>query len=183
MRPKMWLVAMFVVGFVLGCSSERHGATQNPEGAPDGDVTNDASGDAGPARCAASGKAAPVRRDDPSTCAATTGAPGLTDQCTTDDQCAGGTACGCASDFFGNALHTNTCVDAQCRVDSDCGVGNVCSPSFSGHCGSLTGYFCHSSADECLASGDCCADPARPTCQYSTQLGHWACQAVIVCNG
>src|SRR5207342_512579 len=85
-------------------------------------------------------------------CAAS-GLPG-TDQCMTDDDCAAGTACGCATQFRGNAIHTNTCVQAQCRVDSDCGPGGTCSPSESGYCSSLTGYFCHKPTDTCVTDAD-----------------------------
>ncbi|HET6151064.1 MAG TPA: hypothetical protein VFH68_26245 [Polyangia bacterium] len=141
------------------------------------DAGGDAAGEGDGARCGAV-PAVPLRRHDPTTCAATP----LIDQCTTDQQCPAGEACGCAADFYGNVAHTNVCVTAQCRLDSDCGPGGVCSPSFTGHCGSLTGYYCHSAADECLGQSDCC-DRARPSCQYSPELGHWACQATIVCNG
>lgn len=105
------------------------------------------------------------------------------DQCLTDTDCASGMACGCAAEFHGNAFHTNACVSSQCRVDSDCGQGGACSPSYSGYCGSLTGYYCHSPADTCAANADCNCDPARPLCRYQATLGHWSCQAIIICNG
>lgn len=182
MRARTWIVAAFIAGFLWGCSSEKHQTTQNPEGAPDGNVANDTGGDVDRSRCTGI-PAQPAHRRDPTTCAASAGGPGLSDQCTTDDQCPPGAACGCATDFSGNAIHVNVCMNTGCRVDSDCGPGGVCSPSFTGHCSSLTGYYCHSAADDCTGHSDCCVDPARQACQYSPELGHWTCQAVIPCNG
>ena len=104
------------------------------------------------------------------------------DACLTDSDCPTGQACGCANQFGGNAIHTNACVAARCRVDADCGrsVG-ICSPA-KGGCGSLTGYYCHSGADTCITDADCC-DPGTPSCQYQPTLGHFACQASVGCNG
>lgn len=107
----------------------------------------------------------------------------IVDQCLTDGDCTNGMACGCASDFGGNAMHTNRCVLTQCRVDADCGQDGACSPSHAGPCSSLTGYYCHSSADTCSANADCTCDPDRPACLYQPTLGHWACQARIICSG
>jgi hypothetical protein len=104
------------------------------------------------------------------------------DQCLTDSECPSGQACGCASEFGGNAIHTNACVPAQCRIDSDCGrsVG-ICSPA-KGYCGGLLGYYCHAAGDACITDADCC-DNSAPSCQYQPMLGHFACQAAIGCNG
>jgi hypothetical protein len=107
-------------------------------------------------------------------------------QCLTDSDCPTGTACGCANQFGGNAIHTNTCVPSQCRVDSDC-EGGVCSPSSGAYCGSLTGFYCHSAADTCETNADCCGgdggEPEFMQCVYDTTLGHFACQAAMVCAG
>jgi hypothetical protein len=104
------------------------------------------------------------------------------DQCLTDSDCPSGQACGCAGQFGGNAIHTNACVPAQCRVNSDCdrSVG-ICSPT-KGYCGNLLGYYCHTAEDSCITDADCC-DQSIPSCQYQPSLGHFACQAAIGCNG
>ncbi len=104
------------------------------------------------------------------------------DACLTDSDCPTGEACGCSSDFGGNAIHTNTCIPAQCRIDSDCGPGGICSPYRSDFCNSLSGYYCHSAADECTTNANCC-DPDKPSCKYQPTLGHFACEAVTACNG
>ena len=182
MRGRAWIAGAFIAGVMSGCSSEKHQTTQNLEGIPDGDVAGDGGGEVDGSRCSGV-PALPTHRRDPVTCSASAVPAGISDQCTTDDQCQAGTACGCATDFHGNAIHVNMCVSAGCRVDGDCGPGGVCSPSFTGHCGSLAGFYCHSAADECTGHGDCCVDPARQACQYSPELGHWTCQAAIPCNG
>jgi hypothetical protein len=105
------------------------------------------------------------------------------DQCLTDGDCPNGTACGCSDAFRGNAMHTNLCISATCRVDADCGPSGVgvCSGMTGGACGGLSGFICRSAADTCHADADCCS--AAPSCQYQPTLGHWACQAISVCNG
>jgi hypothetical protein len=103
------------------------------------------------------------------------------DGCLSDTDCGAGQACVCADMLRGNIFHTNRCMDTSCRVDADCGAGGLCSPSYSSHCSSLGGYYCHTAADTCRTNADCCGD--APTCLYQAPLGHWACQAVIVCNG
>jgi hypothetical protein len=109
-------------------------------------------------------------------------------QCLTDDDCATGEVCACASQIRGSttgvgALVTadNRCVASNCRVDADCGSGGVCSADYSARCGTLSAYFCHSAADTCQTDADCCGD--TPLCGYQPALGHWACQAWGVCNG
>ena len=103
------------------------------------------------------------------------------DQCQVDADCATGTACRCAAEQHGNIVGTNSCVPSGCRVDADCGPGGTCSPDYSGWCGSLSGYECHSATDTCRSDADCCGDP--PECDYQPELGHWACAALTVCNG
>lgn len=105
------------------------------------------------------------------------------DQCLTDSECATGMACGCATDFGGNAIHTNLCLVSGCRVDADCGAGSTCSPSHSTFCGSLTGFYCHAATDTCTTDADCCGDSTRPACRYQPALGHWACDARGFCAG
>jgi hypothetical protein len=91
-------------------------------------------------------------------------------------------ACACSSQLGGgNARSGNLCITTGCRLDSDCGPGGVCSASNGNRCGGLQGFYCHSAADTCLTSSDCCG--STPLCVYQATLGHWACQAVTVCNG
>jgi hypothetical protein len=104
------------------------------------------------------------------------------DACLTDSDCPSGQACGCSTQFGGNAIHTNACIPAECRVNTDCGSGGICSPAQIGYCGSLSGYYCHSTADTCTTAADCC-DRSTPACEYEPTLGHFACQANSVCGG
>ncbi len=104
------------------------------------------------------------------------------DECNTDGDCAEGFGCACAADYYGgNGIHGNLCVPAQCRVDADCKAPGVCSPTLSGACRSLVGYYCHSPADTCNTDADCCADTSR--CEYQPALGHWSCTAEVGCSG
>jgi len=103
------------------------------------------------------------------------------DACLVDGDCPTGEACGCSNMFRGNIAQANRCVMSSCRVDADCGPGGVCSPSFSARCGGLAGFYCHSAADSCQTDTDCCG--STPQCRYQPTLGHWACQAIVVCNG
>jgi hypothetical protein len=106
------------------------------------------------------------------------------DSCHQDSDCDPGSACACAADYYGgNALHGNLCIKANCRIDADCqrAGGTACSPSYGERCGATTGYFCHSKLDTCQSNSDCCGQ--LQTCLYAPELGHWACQAVTVCNG
>jgi hypothetical protein len=101
--------------------------------------------------------------------------------CLVDSDCPRGQACECLN-ANPNVPGGNRCVSAQCRVDSDCGANGVCSADYSSPCGRVAvGYFCHSPADTCSTSSDCCGD--TPTCAYQSALGHWACQAVAPCTG
>ena len=110
------------------------------------------------------------------------------DQCLTDGDCAAGSACGCASQFGGNAIHTNLCVPTGCNVDADCPSG-LCSPANGGYCGGFTSYHCRSAADTCASQSDC---PATKTdagfsfpnsCSYVPSVGHWQCTPLTVCAG
>jgi len=104
------------------------------------------------------------------------------DACLVDGDCPAGSTCGCAADYYGgNGGHVNLCFPSPCRVDSDCGASGVCSPSFSGYCGALTGFYCHSTADTCNTDADCCG--STTACRYQPALGHWACQNTQVCSG
>ena len=180
MTSKVWTVGMISLGVIVACSSEKPG-TGDPNVV---DAASDAAGGADVGSGCALLASPLAHRSEAVTCPATASPDAaIVDQCLTDDQCATDTACACASEFHGNAIHTNQCVPAQCRVDSDCGAAGTCSPSSSGHCGSLTGLFCHTPADTCASNADCCGDSSRPLCGYQAELGHWACQAVIVCNG
>ena len=104
------------------------------------------------------------------------------DECYADSDCPSGSLCACASEFGGGSrVPSNMCMATQCRLDSDCGQGEVCSPSYGGGCATLQGFYCHTSADECLTNSDCCE--STPTCGYEPSLGHWACQQATICAG
>jgi hypothetical protein len=104
------------------------------------------------------------------------------DACLWDKDCPDGQACGCASQFNGNAIHTNRCIPTGCRSNKDCGEKGVCSASVSSAaCGGFDGYYCHTPDDRCNTAVDCCT--SLPICAYQPALGYWACQAGPVCSG
>ena len=100
------------------------------------------------------------------------------DACEHDTDCTGG-PCAChGSPYTGGA--GNTCVMGNCRVDSDCGAGGYCSPTYSTNgCGSLGGYYCHTAADQCIDDSDC-AGSGLEVCAYSS--GNWQCQQQVLCQ-
>ncbi len=106
------------------------------------------------------------------------------DTCVQDSDCHSGTLCACSgSPFLGNA--GNSCVAGNCRVDADCGAKGYCSPSaYPQGCGSLGGYYCHTSADQCTNDSDC-AKRSLPDganiCVYSTADQRWECQPELFC--
>jgi hypothetical protein len=76
----------------------------------------------------------------------------------------------------------NTCVQGNCRVDSDCGPG-YCSPSVdSNGCTGLVGYYCHTPSDECIDDADCSMKNGPMGCMYSTAQGRWTCQTIALCG-
>ena len=68
------------------------------------------------------------------------------------------------------------CCDGFCRPSDPQNPASpkVCQPPTSGTCSGIS--------EKCATDADCC-DPSRPLCRYQTELGHWACQGIIVCNG
>jgi hypothetical protein len=111
------------------------------------------------------------------------------DQCLADSDCTAGAVCGCASQFGGNAIHTNLCVASTCRVDADC-ASMLCSPAYTGYCGSLAGYHCRSAADTCRTDADCASIKSGDAgftlpsqCSYEPTVGHWQCAPATVCMG
>ena len=71
----------------------------------------------------------------------------------------------------------------NCRVDADCGAGNFCSAShpLCSRGGGHSGFYCHTSKDECWRDEDC-PRPEKQSyfgtsanCQYAPQRGRWVC--------
>ncbi len=110
------------------------------------------------------------------------------DQCLSDGDCPAGSACGCASQFGGNAMHNNECLVSTCRVDADCASG-LCSPAYGQGCAGLAGYYCHSAADTCCTDADCASQKSESgfdltdRCNYGPTVGHWQCAPASVCTG
>jgi hypothetical protein len=102
-----------------------------------------------------------------------------------DTDCASGQTCACHDSPYKGGLD-NACVAGTCRVDSDCGPGDYCSPSTdTNSCGFLVGYFCHTLADECIDDTDCKMPMpvvGIATCAYSSSVGHWQCIAAQLCE-
>ncbi len=104
------------------------------------------------------------------------------DLCFEDSDCEsmGAGVCDCRAD---NAFEANVCRRGDCRVDSDCGDGGYCSPSF-GSCGYYSGvvaYYCHTPQDECVDDADC-DENTGAYCAFDTQRGLWAC-STLGCDG
>jgi hypothetical protein len=91
------------------------------------------------------------------------------DGCFSDTDCAGGDVCECRPS--GNA-----CLAGNCRVDSDCGAGGYCSPTlgFCGNWGGISGYYCHTPADECTNDSDC-TEGGAGYCAWQPTVARWAC--------
>lgn len=110
------------------------------------------------------------------------------DQCLIDGDCPAGTACGCSNQLRGLTVRRNSCMPSTCRTDADCAETGLCSPASGGHCGSLSGFHCRTSADTCRTNADC---PSQPdgglvygsTCDWAPEVGHWACVAIVACGG
>jgi hypothetical protein len=100
------------------------------------------------------------------------------DTCADDSACPTGQTCACHGSTYNDG--GNTCVPGDCRIDSDCGAGGYCSPSFSTMgCGSLGGYYCHTPLDQCVNDSDC---QSGFICNYSTQNAHWVCTQQLLCG-
>jgi hypothetical protein len=101
------------------------------------------------------------------------------DTCIVDTDCPMGDLCVChGSAYTGGG--GNTCMAGNCRVDSDCGANGYCSPSASGGCGSVGGYYCHTASDSCVNDGDCGGDIEE--CVWSSADGRWECQMDELCG-
>ena len=103
------------------------------------------------------------------------------DTCFSDSDCSNAGVCECRSSEADNAA--NFCVTGNCRVDSDCGPANFCSPSvvksICGHDASTGfGYFCHTSRDSCVDDSDC---GAFEICAYNLPGRRWTCITQSVC--
>jgi hypothetical protein len=105
------------------------------------------------------------------------------DTCTHDTDCGSLTACACHGSPYTNG-QGNRCVPGNCRVDADCGPGAYCSPAWDPNgCGSLGGYYCHTSADQCVDDSDCTGSPAGPAvCTYSATTHRWECVTSPLCG-
>ncbi|MGZ3419712.1 MAG: hypothetical protein ACXWUG_06020 [Polyangiales bacterium] len=86
--------------------------------------------------------------------------------CNTDGDCGTG-VCECGT-------VANGCVPGNCRVDSDCATG-YCSPSFDMCTHAVTGYWCHTTADECIDDGDCDATHFLTHCEADPATARWVC--------
>jgi hypothetical protein len=103
------------------------------------------------------------------------------DECLVDSECPSGTICVCAADTGGgNGIHTNECVSAACRLDSDCGPNQFCSPSRV-YCGGLTGFYCRGARDTCFDPATDCACGGN-ACVYTPIVGHFVC-GTNLCGG
>jgi hypothetical protein len=48
-------------------------------------------------------------------------------------------------------------------------------------CGSLGGYYCHTSKDQCVNDTDCPVSNGPEVCTYSATDGRWECSAQELC--
>jgi hypothetical protein len=101
------------------------------------------------------------------------------DTCTDDSSCSANELCVCHGSAYTYG-EGNTCMPGNCRVDSDCGAGGYCSPTASGGCGQVSGYYCHTPGDQCVNDSDC--GGAGDACTYSTANGIWQCTMEELCG-
>lgn len=98
------------------------------------------------------------------------------DDCLSDSDCPPDHLCECEAAT--TWTDRNACLPGNCRVDSDCGDGGFCSPTF-GSCGSYSdviGYYCRTPDDECLNDSECVDEQGFPGyCMYEPQVAHWIC--------
>jgi hypothetical protein len=103
------------------------------------------------------------------------------DTCTNDSECSTGGPCACQGSPYQPII--NGCAPAgNCRVDADCGPSGYCSPSSGAGCSnSISGYYCHTSSDECVDDADCTSSSGPRSCQYDGTKRRWACTEVLAC--
>jgi hypothetical protein len=113
------------------------------------------------------------------------------DACATDGQCAAGDVCECGTADGTQGRTANQCLASGCVVDSDCGQGGTCSPTWSTSCGNrfgVVGYFCHTpeqcTKGECANDSDCQGDGGSPEgyCAWDMTVSAWTCE-YGVCAG
>jgi hypothetical protein len=104
------------------------------------------------------------------------------DTCSGDSACPTGETCACHQSPYTNN-QGNTCVQGNCRVDSDCGTNGYCSPADNTmSCGSLLGYYCHTSADQCIDDSDCSSMSGFQVCTYVATSSRWECKTQGLCG-
>jgi hypothetical protein len=98
------------------------------------------------------------------------------DACSTDFDCMGSSGvCDCGS----GPGSTNRCIDdSGCRTDKDCGSNGYCSPSKDACDSLIGGYYCHSTADQCVNDSDCTGSNFGSSCTYENN--RWEC-AQLAC--
>jgi hypothetical protein len=103
------------------------------------------------------------------------------DTCSKDSECSTGGPCACAGSPY--QISANGCAPSgNCKVDADCGASGYCSPSGGAGCaGSIAGYYCHTTADECVDDADCKGTSGPTICTYDKTKKHWACTPVLAC--
>jgi hypothetical protein len=104
------------------------------------------------------------------------------DTCFADTDCAGKGPCDCRSKGSPPANSANVCLKGNCQVDTDCGPGGYCSPTYDFGCGryfGVIGYYCHKANDACIDDADC-TSPAE--CRFNPAVNAWACASTI-CAG
>jgi hypothetical protein len=102
------------------------------------------------------------------------------DMCSGDSACPADETCACHGSPYTDG-DGNTCVQGNCRVDSDCGANGYCSPSYDvNSCGSLAGYYCHTPEDQCVNDTDCPANGSE-LCAYAATDGRWECHQQEFC--
>jgi hypothetical protein len=102
------------------------------------------------------------------------------DSCASDVSCPMSDVCACHGSAYSDGAG-NVCVPSNCRVDSDCGPHGYCSPTAASGCAEATGgYYCHTSADECLDDSDCMGGISS-VCAWSPGDNRWECKVQPVC--
>lgn len=102
------------------------------------------------------------------------------DECFSDDECDANRLCACAEQGPFILHANNSCIHAECRLDTDCATGYCLAAPF--HCGSAHqgeptfhyDYVCATDEDECRNDEICYCENENWRCNPE-QSGKWSC--------
>jgi hypothetical protein len=98
------------------------------------------------------------------------------DTCFADTDCPSSEPCNC------DVTYADTCLPANCKVDSDCACG-FCSPSANTTAceptpefgNEIVGFYCHTPQDDCTNDDQCEGIGSPGICAWQPMVGKWTC--------